>query len=310
MVAGTGAVQTLTTRGYEEVAARARRLRVVHARARSTASINGGDLEILVLMQNAGLPEAGDMVITFPPEVLATAESYAAAATLPEDERTTFGTGDAARARRDLAVPTFNKLRAGDRGRRSRAAPRVPRGRRPPRPAAHRRLDQALARRPAQGGRAHRRPPPSPRRGRRRPPRRGQRPPPPAAARRAPHGLLRHPRHLPPLTRRRSATADEPSPRGNGEEGGSSSPSGAAAVTCRRTCGARRHAGRVIERVAATGRASARRLQRLPDARSRGAPPHATSASHCSSLRSARPIHPTLRRRAYLALASCPTVHA
>ena len=35
--------------------------------------VNGGDLEILVLMQNAGLPEAGDMVITFPPDVLADA---------------------------------------------------------------------------------------------------------------------------------------------------------------------------------------------------------------------------------------------
>ena len=58
------------------------------------------------------------MVITFPPDVLASAEAYAAAATLPEDERTTTGTGDAARARRDLAVPTFLELRdataAGD----------------------------------------------------------------------------------------------------------------------------------------------------------------------------------------------------
>ena len=71
--------------------------------------VNGGDLEILVLMQNAGLPEAGDMVITFPPEVLATAEAYAAAATLPEDERTTSGSGDAARARRDLAVPDVQR---------------------------------------------------------------------------------------------------------------------------------------------------------------------------------------------------------
>jgi mannose-6-phosphate isomerase-like protein (cupin superfamily) len=110
VVAGTGAVQTLTTSGYEEVPLEPGAF-VWFTPGTIHRLINAGDLEILVLMQNAGLPEAGDMVITFPPEVLASAESYAAAAVLPEDERTSFGTGDAARARRDLAVPTFNKLR-------------------------------------------------------------------------------------------------------------------------------------------------------------------------------------------------------
>ena len=129
--------------------------------------------------------------------------------TLPEDERTTSGTGDAARARRDLAVPTFIELReateAGD-------------------PAPLRAFHEAAARLvqphiadwtkrwrdgPLAGGRAHRRPPPSPGRGRRRPPRRRQRPPPPAATRRAPHGLLRHPRHLPALSPRTGGLAVE-----------------------------------------------------------------------------------------------------
>jgi mannose-6-phosphate isomerase-like protein (cupin superfamily) len=110
VVAGTGAVQTLTTRGYDEVALQPGAF-VWFTPGTIHRLINAGDLEILVLMQNAGLPEAGDMVITFPPEVLADAESYAAAATLPEDERTSFGSGEAARARRDLAVPAFNKLR-------------------------------------------------------------------------------------------------------------------------------------------------------------------------------------------------------
>ena len=36
--------------------------------------INDGELEILVVMQNAGLPEAGDAIFTFPPEVLAEAD--------------------------------------------------------------------------------------------------------------------------------------------------------------------------------------------------------------------------------------------
>jgi mannose-6-phosphate isomerase-like protein (cupin superfamily) len=111
VVAGTGAVQTLTTSGYEEVPLEPGAF-VWFTAGTIHRLVNSGDLEILVLMQNAGLPEAGDMVITFPPEVLAAAEAYAAAATLPEDERTTTGTGDAARARRDLAVPAFLDLRA------------------------------------------------------------------------------------------------------------------------------------------------------------------------------------------------------
>jgi mannose-6-phosphate isomerase-like protein (cupin superfamily) len=117
VVAGTGAVQTLTTSGFEEVPLEPGAF-VWFTSGTIHRLINRGDLEILVIMQNSGLPEAGDMVITFPAEVLANAESYTAAATLPEDERTSFGTGDAARARRDLAVPTFIKLReateAGD----------------------------------------------------------------------------------------------------------------------------------------------------------------------------------------------------
>jgi hypothetical protein len=71
-----------------------------------------GELEIFVLMQNAGLPEAGDLVITFPDEILADPEAYRAAATLPGGEQTTDGSGDAARARRDLGVEGYLLLRA------------------------------------------------------------------------------------------------------------------------------------------------------------------------------------------------------
>ena len=116
-VYGTGVVQTLTAGGYEEVPLEPGAF-VWFTPGTIHRLVNGGDLEILVLMQNAGLPEAGDMVITFPADVLASSEAYAAAATLPEDERTTTGAGDAARTRRDLAVPTFLELRdatsAGD----------------------------------------------------------------------------------------------------------------------------------------------------------------------------------------------------
>jgi mannose-6-phosphate isomerase-like protein (cupin superfamily) len=75
--------------------------------------VNDGDLEILVLMANAGLPEAGDMVITFPDEVLADAARYREAATLPPDAVTTVADDAAVRARKDLAVEGFGALVAG-----------------------------------------------------------------------------------------------------------------------------------------------------------------------------------------------------
>lgn len=71
--------------------------------------VNDGGLELLVVMQNAGLPEAGDAVLTFPADVLDDPEVYAAAATLPalgtEHERAA-----AARARRDLAMTGYAEL--------------------------------------------------------------------------------------------------------------------------------------------------------------------------------------------------------
>ncbi|AYY15588.1 cupin domain-containing protein [Actinobacteria bacterium YIM 96077] len=68
-----------------------------------------GDLDILVVMQNAGLPEAGDAVFTFPPEVLEDPERYTREAALPPgdaEERS-----EAARRRRDLAIEGYLALR-------------------------------------------------------------------------------------------------------------------------------------------------------------------------------------------------------
>jgi hypothetical protein len=62
-------------------------------------------------MSNDGLPEAGDLVVTLPPEVLADRAAYEAVAVLPEDDRTTEGPGTAARVRRDAAVAAFLVLR-------------------------------------------------------------------------------------------------------------------------------------------------------------------------------------------------------
>ncbi|MEZ5180290.1 MAG: cupin domain-containing protein [Acidimicrobiales bacterium] len=68
-----------------------------------------GDLEILVIMANAGLPEAGDMVLTL--------RAACSTTTTPTDRRrcsassaTTEADDRAARARRDLAVEGLDEL--------------------------------------------------------------------------------------------------------------------------------------------------------------------------------------------------------
>lgn len=73
--------------------------------------INHGGLEMSVLMSNAGLPEAGDAVLTFPEEVLANPEKYAAAVALPQEDDDAAKAA-AARARRDLAIEGYEQLLA------------------------------------------------------------------------------------------------------------------------------------------------------------------------------------------------------
>jgi hypothetical protein len=70
-----------------------------------------GQLEILVLMQNAGLPEAGDFVLTFPPAMLADQQAYLNAASLAPSGHVYTSSEEAARRRRDLAVDGFTVLR-------------------------------------------------------------------------------------------------------------------------------------------------------------------------------------------------------
>ncbi|GAA3501707.1 cupin domain-containing protein [Streptomyces prasinosporus] len=114
---GRGAVQTLSPDGHRDVPLRPGTVAwftpgTVHR------MVQGDGLRVTVLMQNGGLPEAGDAVFTFPPGVLADPGRYAAAATLPP------GTGPeteaAARRRLDLAVEGYLGLRealvAGDAG--------------------------------------------------------------------------------------------------------------------------------------------------------------------------------------------------
>src|SRR5262249_38894437 len=65
----------------------------------------------LVVMQNAGLPEHGDAVLTFPPHVLADPADYARAASLPAADAGDEELAAAARRRASLAVEGYLALR-------------------------------------------------------------------------------------------------------------------------------------------------------------------------------------------------------
>jgi mannose-6-phosphate isomerase-like protein (cupin superfamily) len=118
VIAGEGMVQTLSGEGYAETP-------LVHGTVAwfSPGTVHrlvnlDGRLELYVLMSNAGLPEAGDMVLAFEPRLLADDARYRAAADLPADASTTDGSADPAMDRRDLAVAGFTHWReeVGNRG--------------------------------------------------------------------------------------------------------------------------------------------------------------------------------------------------
>ncbi|MGP4021427.1 cupin domain-containing protein [Saccharopolyspora sp. 5N708] len=105
---GRGAVQTLTADGYRETPLEPGVIAwftpgSVHR------MVQREDLQVTVLMQNSGLPEAGDAVFTFPADVLADPRAYAEAAALPAKEGS--AAENAARRRRDLAVSGYLTLR-------------------------------------------------------------------------------------------------------------------------------------------------------------------------------------------------------
>lgn len=111
VLAGRGTVQTLGPEGYYEINLEPGGL-VWFTPGLIHRLINlDGALEILVIMQNAGLPEAGDFVLTLPPALLTSAERYRRAAALPPSGTAYADTAAAARQRRDLAVEGFLALR-------------------------------------------------------------------------------------------------------------------------------------------------------------------------------------------------------
>jgi hypothetical protein len=70
-----------------------------------------GHLEIYVLMENAGLPEHGDSLLTFPAQYLKDERTYLEVASLSPSGAVYADSEEAARRRRDLAVEGFLALR-------------------------------------------------------------------------------------------------------------------------------------------------------------------------------------------------------
>jgi mannose-6-phosphate isomerase-like protein (cupin superfamily) len=104
VIGGEGAVQTLTAGGFLSTSLSAGEV-VWFTPGAIHRLVNKNDLRIVVLMQNAGLPESGDAVFTFPPDVLADPRAYAAASTVdPLDAETSV------KRRRDLAIAGFTAL--------------------------------------------------------------------------------------------------------------------------------------------------------------------------------------------------------
>lgn len=118
VTAGEGAVRTLTPEGGFNETPLEPGVIAWFTPGTVHRMVDGAGLRVTVLMQNSGLPEAGDAVFTFPPEVLADPGAYAAAAALPAKEGAEAGR--AARERRDLAVEGYlvieAALKAGDTG--------------------------------------------------------------------------------------------------------------------------------------------------------------------------------------------------
>lgn len=115
VVEGHGALQTIDGEGFHETELQPGSV-VWFTPGTIHRAVNHGGLRVIVLMSNAGLPEAGDAVMTFPADVVADADAYAAAADLGGPD----GRAERAARRRDLAVAGFDVIRravgAGDRG--------------------------------------------------------------------------------------------------------------------------------------------------------------------------------------------------
>ncbi|MET2010779.1 cupin domain-containing protein [Microbacterium chocolatum] len=110
VLSGSGEVHTLSSEGFA-VTPLADGAMVWFSPGTVHRLVNHDRLELLVIMQNAGLPEAGDAVLTFPTGILDDDAAYRAAAALP-DTADDAALASAALARRDLALAGYAELLA------------------------------------------------------------------------------------------------------------------------------------------------------------------------------------------------------
>jgi mannose-6-phosphate isomerase-like protein (cupin superfamily) len=105
VLSGAGRLQTLGEQGYAQTPLRPGDC-LWFTPGTIHRLVNDGELRLLVVMQNAGLPEHGDAVLTFPPKVLADPAAYARAASLDGADPAA-----AARRRASLAIEGYLELR-------------------------------------------------------------------------------------------------------------------------------------------------------------------------------------------------------
>jgi len=111
VVAGQGAVQTLCQSGFREVPLKPGYVVWFTPGLIHRLINHDGNLEIYVVMENAGLPEQGDSLLTFPAQYLKDRLTYLDVATLSPTGAVYADSEEAARRRRDLAVEGFLALR-------------------------------------------------------------------------------------------------------------------------------------------------------------------------------------------------------
>ncbi|WP_411375254.1 cupin domain-containing protein [Arthrobacter sp. MPF02] len=108
VLSGTGKVETIRQSGYASYDLAPNDL-LWFTPGTIHRLVNQDNLEILVVMQNSGLPEAGDAVLTFDADTMASPERYAKAASLPGGPSSSLP--DAARARRDAAMAGYQRIK-------------------------------------------------------------------------------------------------------------------------------------------------------------------------------------------------------
>lgn len=111
VVNGRGAVETLSGEGFREVGLRPGSVVWFTPGLIHRLVNEDGNLELFVVMENAGLPEHGDSILTFPPAYLEDERSYLQVASLNRAGAVFAESAEAARRRRDLAVEGFLLLR-------------------------------------------------------------------------------------------------------------------------------------------------------------------------------------------------------